>query len=108
MRRAPQATPVTGPQWAVRWQSGWALPFTVWDQTRQRIVGTTRFLDLDYWSWPPSWPPAAPPRDRTAPRIPRPRRSAAPWLAACGYLSMRQCAWAMRAEIPISTRPLQP
>lgn len=46
--------------------TGWALPFAVYDRRSRAIVGSTRFLDLDYWSWPPAWPPgraasAAPP-----------------------------------------------
>jgi N-acetyltransferase len=44
--------------------TGWALPFAVYDRHREAIVGTTRFLDLDYWSWPPTWPPG-----RTAPQV---------------------------------------
>jgi RimJ/RimL family protein N-acetyltransferase len=30
-------------------QSGWALPFVIHLQEDDRIVGSTRFLDLDYW-----------------------------------------------------------
>jgi N-acetyltransferase len=43
--------------------TGWALPFAIRDLHRQAIVGSTRVLDLDYWSWPPAWPPG-----RTTPR----------------------------------------
>ena len=38
-------------------RTGWALPFAVYDLRRRAVVGSTRFLDLDYWSWPPAWPP---------------------------------------------------
>jgi RimJ/RimL family protein N-acetyltransferase len=37
--------------------TGCALPFAICDLEREMVVGTTRFLDLDYWSWPPVWPP---------------------------------------------------
>lgn len=37
--------------------TGWALPFAVRDGRSGRVIGSTRFLDLDYWSWPPAWPP---------------------------------------------------
>lgn len=38
-------------------RTGWALPFAIRGLSSGRVVGTSRFLDLDYWSWPPSWPP---------------------------------------------------
>jgi N-acetyltransferase len=38
-------------------ESGWALPFVVRWSASGRVVGSTRFLDLDYWTTPPSWPP---------------------------------------------------
>ncbi len=41
-------------------QTGWALPFTV-RLSSGRVVGSTRFLDLGYWSTPSqSWPPGRP------------------------------------------------
>jgi RimJ/RimL family protein N-acetyltransferase len=43
--------------------TGWALPFAIYDLRSRAVVGSTRFLDLDYWSWPPAWPPG-----RTTPR----------------------------------------
>lgn len=59
--------------------TGWALPFALHDLHRGAVVGTTRFLDLDYWSWPPAWPPG-----RTAPRadaIPTVAEIGSTWLA---------------------------
>jgi RimJ/RimL family protein N-acetyltransferase len=59
--------------------TGWALPFAIRDLHRQAIVGSTRFLDLDYWSWPPAWPPG-----RTTPRpdaIPTVAEIGSTWLA---------------------------
>jgi RimJ/RimL family protein N-acetyltransferase len=41
--------------------TGAALPFAVRDVARDRIVGSTRFLDLDYWTWPPARPSVHPP-----------------------------------------------
>lgn len=38
---------------------GRALPFVVRHNETGRIVGTTRFLDLEVFSWPPPWPPGA-------------------------------------------------
>jgi N-acetyltransferase len=38
-------------------RAGSALPFVIHDRRRQAIVGSTRFLDLDYWSRPPASPP---------------------------------------------------
>ena len=60
--------------------TGWALPFGVYDRRRGEIVGTTRFLDLDYWSWPPAWPPG-----RTSPQrdaIPTVAEIGSTWLAS--------------------------
>lgn len=37
--------------------TGWALPFAIYDLRSRAVVGSARFLDLDYWSWPPAWPP---------------------------------------------------
>lgn len=36
---------------------GRALPFVVRHIETGRIVGATRFLDLEVFSWPPPWPP---------------------------------------------------
>jgi RimJ/RimL family protein N-acetyltransferase len=41
-------------------RSGWALPFVIRERARDRVVGTSRFLDLEYWTWPPAWPPGRP------------------------------------------------
>jgi RimJ/RimL family protein N-acetyltransferase len=38
-------------------RTGCALPFAVYDLRSQAAVGSTRFLDLDYWSSPSTWPP---------------------------------------------------
>ncbi|MEK8132804.1 GNAT family protein [Paenibacillus filicis] len=38
-------------------EKGRALPFAVRHLETGRIVGTTRFLDLEVFSWPPPWPP---------------------------------------------------
>jgi N-acetyltransferase len=50
--------------------TGWALPFAIYDLHSQAVVGTTRFLDLDYWTWPPAWPPGrATPRSDAIPTV---------------------------------------
>lgn len=36
--------------------AGRAVPFTVWDRRSGRIAGTTRYLDLEAFTWPPPWP----------------------------------------------------
>ena len=59
--------------------TGWALPFAIYDLRSGAVVGSTRFLDLDYWSWPPAWPPG-----RTTPRpdaIPTVAEIGSTWLA---------------------------
>jgi RimJ/RimL family protein N-acetyltransferase len=33
-------------------QQGLALPFTIVDAVQARVVGTTRFLNVEYWTWP--------------------------------------------------------
>jgi RimJ/RimL family protein N-acetyltransferase len=61
-------------------RTGLALPFAVCDRDSQAVVGSTRFLDLDYWSWPPAWPPG-----RTTPRpdaVPTVAEIGSTWLAA--------------------------
>jgi N-acetyltransferase len=61
--------------------TGWALPFALWDRHREAVVGSTRFLDLDYWSWPPPWPPG-----RSVPRpgaaVPTVAEIGSTWLAS--------------------------
>lgn len=43
---------------ALRHQAtGLALPFAVRKLSDDRIVGSTRFLDLAVFTWPPPWPP---------------------------------------------------
>lgn len=39
------------------YEKGRAVPFVVRHIETGRIVGTTRFLDLEVFSWPPPWPP---------------------------------------------------
>jgi RimJ/RimL family protein N-acetyltransferase len=59
--------------------TGWALPFAIYDLHSQAVVGATRFLDLDYWTWPPAWPPG-----RTTPRsdvVPTVAEIGSTWLA---------------------------
>lgn len=61
-------------------RTGLALPFAVRDRDSQAVVGSTRFLDLDYWSWPPAWPPG-----RATPRpdgVPTVAEIGSTWLAA--------------------------
>jgi len=52
---------------------GRTLPFVVRHLATNRIVGTTRFLDLDVFSWPPPWPPGVAsgpsPSDSTPPTV---------------------------------------
>jgi N-acetyltransferase len=38
-------------------QTGEAVPFAVRRLSDHRIVGCTRFLDLQVFTWPPPWPP---------------------------------------------------
>jgi RimJ/RimL family protein N-acetyltransferase len=60
--------------------TGWALPFALRDLRSQAVVGSTRFLDLDYWSWPPAWPPGRPaPRTDAVPTV---AEIGSTWLAA--------------------------
>ena len=37
--------------------TGSQLPFAIRSHGSGQVLGTTRFLDLDYWEWPPTWPP---------------------------------------------------
>lgn len=65
--------------------TGYALPFATRDLKRDLIVGSTRFLDLDYWTWPPAWPPG-----RTTPRAdatPDVAEIGSTWLAASAQRS---------------------
>ncbi|WP_042355818.1 GNAT family N-acetyltransferase [Bacillus rubiinfantis] len=52
---------------------GRSLPFVVRHIETGRIVGTTRFLDLEFFSWPPPWPPGVAngvsPTDLTSPTV---------------------------------------
>jgi RimJ/RimL family protein N-acetyltransferase len=60
--------------------AGSALPFALRDLASDTVVGSTRFLDLDYWTGPLTWPPG--------PGTPRPGEDPAvaeigsTWLAA--------------------------
>ena len=69
--------------------SGRQVPFAVRDaRVGGRVAGSTRFLGLEVFSWPPDWPPGAGPGDpspamssrrpwrRSAARGMRPGRSA--------------------------------
>ena len=40
--------------------SGWGVPFAIRDARDHRVVGSTRFLDLQYWEGVLSWPPGRP------------------------------------------------
>ncbi len=60
--------------------AGAALPFAVRDLACDAVVGSTRFLDLDYWTWPPAWPAG---RGTTRPdEIPTVAEIGSTWLAA--------------------------
>ena len=37
--------------------SGRQVPFAVRDLAEGQVTGSTRFLDLDVFAWPPAWPP---------------------------------------------------
>jgi RimJ/RimL family protein N-acetyltransferase len=37
--------------------SGRQVPFAVRDLASGQVAGSTRFLDLDVFAWPPAWPP---------------------------------------------------
>ncbi|REK76944.1 GNAT family N-acetyltransferase [Paenibacillus paeoniae] len=39
------------------WEAGRMLPFVVRHMATDRIIGATRFLDLEVFTWPPPWPP---------------------------------------------------
>jgi len=39
------------------WKAGRMLPFVVRQLETGLIIGSTRFLDLDVFGWPPPWPP---------------------------------------------------
>jgi len=61
-------------------RAGSALPFATIDSVTGEVVGSTRFLDLDYWDGEAVWPPAS-----TGPRpnaIPAVGEIGATWLAA--------------------------
>jgi RimJ/RimL family protein N-acetyltransferase len=60
--------------------TGAALPFAVRDVRRDAVIGSTRFLDLDYWTAVP-----APPTGRSVPRgdtVPAVAEIGSTWLAA--------------------------
>jgi N-acetyltransferase len=61
-------------------QSGWALPFVIRRAVDGRIVGTSRFLDLDYWEAPVAWPPGRPSTGGEGP--PSVAEIGSTWLAA--------------------------
>jgi RimJ/RimL family protein N-acetyltransferase len=61
-------------------RTGWALPFAVLDGRGERVLGSTRFLDLGYWSWPPAWPPGRPAPEPDA--VPTVAEIGSTWLAA--------------------------
>jgi RimJ/RimL family protein N-acetyltransferase len=41
-------------------KSGWALAFAIRRTSTGEVVGTSRFLDLEYWTGQPAWPPGRP------------------------------------------------
>jgi RimJ/RimL family protein N-acetyltransferase len=41
-------------------EAGRAVPFAVRRRADDTVVGSTRFLDLDVFTWPPPWPPGVP------------------------------------------------
>jgi len=53
--------------------SGRQIPFAVRLLAEDRIVGATRFMDLEVFTWPPPWPPGVnqgpPPTDDTPPSV---------------------------------------
>lgn len=60
--------------------TGAALPFAVRDVRRDALIGSTRFLDLDYWTAGPAWPAG-----RSMPRrgaVPTVAEIGSTWLAA--------------------------
>ncbi|MEU4096709.1 GNAT family protein [Streptomyces sp. NPDC026673] len=60
--------------------TGAALPFAVRDVQRDTLVGSTRFLDLDYWTATPAWPAG-----RSVPRsgaVPTVAEIGSTWLGA--------------------------
>ena len=68
-------------QYAVEQQEqGWELPFVTCDRRSGRVVGSTRFLDLDYWESSPTWPPGS---KRGAPGpVPSVAEIGSTWLAS--------------------------
>jgi len=59
---------------------GWALPFVIRRRSDGRVLGTSRFLDLDYWDSGLAWPPGRP--SLGAPGIPSVAEIGSTWLAA--------------------------
>lgn len=51
------------------WKAGRMLPFVVRHLESDRIIGTTRFLDLDVFSWPPGTAAGAAPADGNLPAV---------------------------------------
>lgn len=65
--------------------SGWALPFVIRLGESERIVGSTRFLDLAYWTDPLSGALARPsPGENGAPSVADPGRNGVPSVAEIG------------------------
>jgi RimJ/RimL family protein N-acetyltransferase len=60
--------------------AGWALPFVIRERASERVVGTSRFLDLDYWTSSPAWPPGRP--STPARRAPNAVEIGSTWLAS--------------------------
>lgn len=64
-------------------RDGRAVPFAIRHSASGRIVGSTRFLDLDVFTWPPPWPPGVgrgpEPSDEQPPTV---AEIGSTWLAA--------------------------
>lgn len=63
-------------------RTGWAVPFVIRLADTGRIVGTTRFLDLAYWTDPPAWPPGRPSSGGALAGPPSVAEIGSTWLAA--------------------------
>lgn len=64
-------------------RDGRSVPFAIRDSADGRVVGSSRFLDLDVFAWPPPWPPGVgrgpEPSDEQPPTV---AEIGSTWLAA--------------------------